>query len=76
MVSVGTIEATVIGLIAVLAGLYQFYDNRMGGLRRLGTIDRDSEVSEGESVLGIITGLVLIILGSGFLLLGILPLFY
>ena len=71
----GGVIATGIGAIAVLGGIYQFYNSSLGGFRDRGYIESGSEVGEGEAFFGKLVGVTLIVLGIFFLwLAGIVPL--
>lgn len=56
----------VTGLVFLAAGLYQFHDPRLGGLRDVGLIDADDEtddVGQAESVFAKLGGVGLILVG-------------
>lgn len=67
-----------IGVVCLLAGLYQFRDTRLGGLRIAGVIGSDmdaDQTSEVESVFAKLVGAGLIIASLFFLWIGgVIPL--
>lgn len=67
-----------IGIVSLLAGLYQFRDPRLGGLRMFGVIDSDvdtDDASEPERVFAKLVGVGLILLAMFFLWIGgVIPL--
>jgi hypothetical protein len=61
------------GVVLLLAGLYQFRDSRLGGLRIVGVIDSDvdtDDASEPERVFAKLVGVGLILLALFFLWIG------
>lgn len=67
-----------VGVVSLLAGLYQFRDTRLGGLRMAGIIDSDmnaDQTSEVESVFAKLVGAGLILCSLFFLWIGgVIPL--
>ena len=59
----------VIGLVSLVAGLYQFRDQRLGGFRMVGVIDSDVDTdstSEAETVFAKLVGVGLILMSLVF----------
>jgi hypothetical protein len=62
-----------VGIVFLLAGLYQFRDSRLGGLRMAGIIDSDldaDDASEPEEVFAKLVGVGLILVALFFLWIG------
>lgn len=68
-----SLTSLVIGLVFLGAGLYQFVDQRLGGLRVAGVIGDgldDDDVSPQERFFSKVVGVGLVVLGLFFLWLG------
>ena len=62
-----------VGIVFLLAGLYQFRDPRLGGLRMFGVINSDADTddaSEPEEVFAKLVGVGLILMALFFLWIG------